>query len=153
VRRDGGSKVVLFSTAEPQAGEPSVEFMLSLTQVAEVLQPVTPLFVPGSPSAVLGVLVWRDRAVRVFDPRSDPRLCIGCGAGSPAHPDRQGGRGAASSAGWRSGRKSGSEPALATQAVARFVPPELSVIQAVFERPGELAVFLDVDRLSATVAG
>ena len=147
------SKVVLFSTAEPRAGEPSVEFMLSVTQVAEILLPVTPLFVPGSPSAVQGLVVWRDRAVRVFD--LDQILGFASGE-APVHRHILIAKAA------QSREFSGllirpqvrilSLP-LPHKLSQRFVPPELSAVQAVFERPGEMAVFLDIDRLTATVAG
>lgn len=78
-RRPGA--VALFS-ADPDGRQGDMLFGLSLAQVEEVLRsvPVTP--VPGATGDLLGLIVWRDRAVPVVDLAR--RFGPGRAAASPA---------------------------------------------------------------------
>jgi purine-binding chemotaxis protein CheW len=66
-KTSGRRHIIVFSTAEPQPGEQTLSFGLSISQVPEILSPLSLTPVPAAPDFVLGLVNWRDRPVPVVD--------------------------------------------------------------------------------------
>jgi purine-binding chemotaxis protein CheW len=66
-RRGGVRQLVLFETAPASPGRRPVVFGLSLSQVAEICEPLPILAVPGAPDGVAGLAGWREHLVPVVD--------------------------------------------------------------------------------------
>jgi len=63
----GPNRILVFSLAETSPSERPLVFGLSVTQVAEVLNPLPLIPVPGSPAYVLGIARWRGTPVPVIN--------------------------------------------------------------------------------------
>lgn len=82
-RDRGQGQIVVFRTTPPRPGERAIAYGLSITQVPEILRPLSLIPVPGAPGFVLGLANWRDRPVPIVD--LDARLGLASEAGVSAN--------------------------------------------------------------------
>jgi purine-binding chemotaxis protein CheW len=66
-RRTKGNQIVIFSTVEVDGRNRPISFGLAISHVLEIidLEPILPI--PGAPDYLLGVTLWRGRALPVID--------------------------------------------------------------------------------------
>lgn len=77
----GAARLLTFTAGPVRLNGRSLQLALSVTQVVEIVEPVSPTPVPGAPAFVRGLTLWRGRAVPVIDLAD----WLGLPAGSP-HP-------------------------------------------------------------------
>jgi purine-binding chemotaxis protein CheW len=63
----GYNQMIVFSVPSLQAGEHPLSFGMSITQVAEILEPLPLIPVPGAAAYILGLANWRQEPVAVLD--------------------------------------------------------------------------------------